>query len=71
MTRRPIPDAQFIAFLMELLSFIARWLNPEMSEEEIARFAGNVITYLTVGQPDESEQSNDDYDDLPDSDDQE
>ena len=69
MTRRPIPDAQFIAFLMELLSFIARWLNPEMSEEAIARFAANVITYLTVGQPDESERSNDD--DLPDYDDPE
>ena len=36
---------------MELLSLIARWVNPDMSEQEIAIFAGNVIRSLTTGQP--------------------
>lgn len=51
MSRNSLSNGLFIAFLMELLSLIGRWVNPDMSEQEIAIFAGNVIRSLTTGQP--------------------
>ena len=51
MSRNSLSNGVFIAFLMELLSLIGRWLNPEMSEQAIATLAGEYIRSLTTGQP--------------------
>ena len=46
MTQGP-QDTRFIPFLMELLSLVARWLNPELSDRVVAVFAGDFILNVT------------------------
>ena len=48
-------DTRFIPFLMELLSLVARWLNPELSDRVVAVFAGDFILNVTRAQPDAAE----------------
>ena len=42
-------DSQFIPFLMELLSLIARWLNPDLSERQVAILAGDFLINVSRG----------------------
>ena len=36
-----------IVFLMELLSLIARWLNPDLSDDIVAMLAGDFLLQVT------------------------
>lgn len=55
-------DSQFIPFLMEMLSLIARWLNPELSERQIAILAGDFLLNVRLGPAGET-MGEDDADD--------
>lgn len=48
MRQRP-QDGQFIVFLVELLSMIVRWLNPELSESAVSGLARNFIVDVSRG----------------------
>lgn len=56
MIQRP-QDGQFIVFLVELLSMIARWINPELSESAIAGLARDFIVNVSRGQTDDPGES--------------
>ena len=47
MTQGRAGDAQLIVFLVELLSFIARWLNPDLSDDIVAMLAGDFLLQVT------------------------
>lgn len=52
-------DSQFIPFLMELLSLIARWLNPELSDLQVAILAGDFLINVSRGPAEETERGSD------------
>ena len=53
-------DSQFIPFLMELRSQIARWLNPDLSERQVAIRAGDVLINVSRGPADPPEPGRED-----------
>ena len=53
-------DSQFIPFLMELLALIARWLNPDLSERQVAILAGDFLINGSRGPADPPETGRED-----------
>ena len=53
-------DSQFIPFLMELRSQIARWLNPDLSERQGAILAGDFLINVSRGPADPPEPGRED-----------
>ena len=44
---------------MELLSLIARWLNPELSDRQVAILAGDFLINVSRGPAEETERGSD------------
>lgn len=47
MTQGPAGNPQLIRFLLQLLSLIARWLNPDLSEDIVAMVSGDFLLQVT------------------------